>query len=96
MVDQCTDSGYTPLPLDAPRGVYGPESVSGVRNQHIPNRVFRKKTIRRPRKSETVKRRRQKIHRDRLIALGVPEEKVLKMDPTEVRTLLKRPNKVAK
>ena len=50
----------------------------------------------RPVKKMSDKRRRQKVQRRRLVALGVPEEKVKKMDPVVVRTLLKRPAKLLK
>ena len=41
-------------------------------------------------------RRREKVQRKRLIALGVPEDVVLKLNSKEVRTLLKRPEKTRK
>ena len=50
----------------------------------------------RPVKKVSEKKRRQKVQRRRLIALGMPEEKVNKMDPLQVRTLLKRPAKLKK
>lgn len=48
----------------------------------------------RPKKSEADKRARQKVHRKRLVALGVPEEKVVKLNAQEMRTLLRRPKKI--
>lgn len=50
----------------------------------------------RPRKAAGPKRRRQLEQRRRLIALGVPEEQVAKMNPKEVRDMLKYPAKVKK
>ncbi|MCH7224765.1 hypothetical protein [Haloferula sp. A504] len=50
----------------------------------------------RPTKAPGPKRRRQLEHRRRLIALGVSEEEVSKMNPKEIRDLLKRPAKVQK
>jgi hypothetical protein len=57
--------------------------------------TFRNKNLVRPRKSAKDRVRRQRLHRQRLIALGVPEEKVNKMDPSAVRTMLRHPKKVA-
>lgn len=50
----------------------------------------------RPVKGTSDKKRREKVQRSRLVKLGVSEEKVNKMDATEVRTMLKRPAKLAK
>ena len=50
----------------------------------------------RPVKKTSDRKRRQKVQRRRLIALGVPEEKVKKLNPLQVRMLLKRPAKVKK
>lgn len=50
----------------------------------------------RPRKGGAAKRRRQADHRKRLVALGVESDVVAKMNPREVRTMLKYPAKVAK
>lgn len=57
-------------------------------------RSKRKKPMRRPRKSEALKRRRAKLHRKRLVALGLPEEKVAKLNSKEMRSLLLRPKKL--
>jgi hypothetical protein len=57
---------------------------------------FQKKGLRRPKKSGGNKRRREKLHRKRLVALGVPEEKVNKMGPVNVRKLLRKPKKLLK
>lgn len=57
-----------------------------VRNRHLT----------RKRKSEAEKRHRHKVHRRRLVALGVPAEKVTKLNSKEMRALLKRPVKTAK
>ena len=55
----------------------------------------RNKHLCRPRKSDASHRRRTKIWRRRLIALGMKEEAVNKLTPLQVRTLLKRPAEVA-
>ncbi len=48
----------------------------------------------RPRKSGTAKNRRQLEHRRRLMALGVAEDKVRRLDAAMVRTLLHDPRKI--
>lgn len=48
----------------------------------------------RPKKSESAKRARQNVHRKRLVKLGLAEDKVSKMTPQEMRTLLRRPKKI--
>ena len=50
----------------------------------------------RPVKGASDKKRREKVQRNRLIALGVAEDKVMKMNTLEVRMLLKRPAKLKK
>jgi hypothetical protein len=57
--------------------------------------TFRNKNLVRPRKSAKDRIRRQKVHRQRLIALGVTEDEVNRMDPTDVRRMLRHPKKVA-
>lgn len=57
-------------------------------------RKFNKKPVSRPKKSMSEKARRQRQQRARLIALGMPEAEVAKLDPQAVRTLLKHPKKV--
>jgi hypothetical protein len=54
----------------------------------------RYKHINRPRKTEAEKRRREKVWRKRLAALGLPEDKLAKMNRIAMRTALKRPAKV--
>jgi hypothetical protein len=49
----------------------------------------------RPRKKPGDKRRRAKTQQRRLVALGVPEEKVARMTTKAVRQLLARPGKLA-
>ena len=60
------------------------------------NRKYFKTNKTRPRKAAGPKRRRQLEHRKRLIALGVDEETVSKMNPREVRDMVKYPAKVKK
>ena len=55
-----------------------------------------KTQLTRPRKGGAAKRRRQAEHRKRLIALGVDEAEVARMNPREVRTMLKYPAKLSK
>jgi hypothetical protein len=50
----------------------------------------------RPVKGTSDKKRREKVQALRLIGLGVPEATVKTMNPTEVRTMLKRPAKLKK
>jgi hypothetical protein len=57
---------------------------------------YYKKGRARPKKSATDKRRRERMQRKRLTALGVPAAKVGKMNTKVVRTMLKRPNKIKK
>lgn len=59
-------------------------------------RKYRKLPRMRPTKRGAARRRREKVQRLRLVALGVPEEKVRRMTITEVRTMLRRPTKIAK
>ncbi|HMP72928.1 MAG TPA: hypothetical protein PKE55_06640 [Kiritimatiellia bacterium] len=56
----------------------------------------RHKPTTRPRKSMTLKARRLKVQKRRLVGLGVEESAVKKMAAPEVRALLKRPKKLAK
>ena len=56
----------------------------------------RNKHLNRPRKSVAARRRRNKLHRARLVKLGVPEEKAAKLNTMEIRALIRRPNKTAK
>lgn len=60
------------------------------------SKFVRNKHLTRKRKGEADKRRRQKVQRRRLLALGVPAEKAAKMNAKQVRTLLRRPLKTAK
>jgi len=57
-------------------------------------RKFTKTVITRPRKSGAARRQRQKNQMKRLIDLGMSEEAVEKLNPKEVRDLLKYPAKV--
>jgi hypothetical protein len=52
------------------------------------------KHVRRPKKSPAEKRRRQAVQKKRLVGLGVPAEKVAKMQPGVVRTMLRHPAKI--
>ena len=53
--------------------------------------VERLKHNRRPRKSEAERNRRLKAQKKRLVALGISQETADKLQPLEIRTLLKRP-----
>ena len=59
-------------------------------------RKYFKTHMTRPRKKPGAKRRRQLEQKRRLIALGVDEEAVEKMNPKEIRDKLKYPKKVEK
>ena len=58
-------------------------------------RKLNKAPMTRPRKKARERRRREQEHRKRLIALGVPEEELRTMTSQGIRTLLKRPAKLA-
>jgi hypothetical protein len=57
-------------------------------------RKFNKTNITRPRKGGAAKVNRQNTQRKRLIALGMDEAAVAKLNPREVRDFLKAPAKV--
>jgi len=59
-------------------------------------RKFTRKPLTRPKKNLGDKRRREKVQRRRLIALGVPESQVNAMNPKQVRELLKKPLRTKK
>lgn len=59
------------------------------------NRKFEKKPRMRPKKGPAQRLRRQKVQAARLIGLGMDADVVAKMDPKDVRDLLKRPAKVS-
>ena len=58
-------------------------------------RKFNKTNITRPRKGGAANVNRQNTQRKRLLALGVSEEAVAKMNPREVRDMLKFPAKIS-
>ena len=60
------------------------------------NSAARNKNLTRPRKGAGKKARRLKIHKRRLVALGMDEGEVEQLNSRDVLTLLKRPAKVAK
>jgi hypothetical protein len=51
-------------------------------------RKFNKKPVTRPKKKPRDRRRRERTHRKRLIALGVPEADVAKMNSKQLRERL--------
>lgn len=53
----------------------------------------RNKHLNRPRKSDAARKRRNKIHRKRLVAIGIPDAQVAKFDTKTMRTLLRKPKK---
>jgi hypothetical protein len=59
-------------------------------------RTLHKKPRTRPTKSEGERRRRQKTQKARLVKLGMDSAVVAKMQPDQVRELLKRPANIAK
>ena len=59
-------------------------------------RTFNKAPISRPKKKAVDRRRRDKIHKVRLAALGVPEEDILHMTSKKIREMLKYPVKTQK
>jgi hypothetical protein len=54
------------------------------------------KATARPKKAGCARRRREKVHRQRLEAFGVDPKRVKRMTAEDVRTLLKRPAKLRK
>lgn len=54
-------------------------------------RTFQKRPKTRPKKNPSDRRRREKIQRRRLVALGMDEEAVRRMTSRQVLDLLKRP-----
>ena len=56
--------------------------------------VERVKHVRRPKKSTAERARRQKVQKKRLVALGLTEDEVAKMNADVLRTLLHRPMQV--
>lgn len=70
-------------------------------NQTQPDRtmadkVIRNKNLSRPRKAKGAKARRQRDQKKRLIALGLDEAVVFRMNAREVLTALQRPARIAK
>jgi hypothetical protein len=57
---------------------------------------FRNKNIQRPKKSGLARRSRERIHRRRLIELGMTEDQVKHLDTKSLRTLLKKPVQTAR
>jgi hypothetical protein len=58
-------------------------------------RKFRKAPRVRPKKKPIERRRREATQKKRLVALGMDEAKVSKLNSKEARELLKRPAKIA-
>jgi hypothetical protein len=53
-------------------------------------RAMRKKTLRRPIKKPRLKRRRLMEQKERLVAAGVTEEKLVHMNTKEIRTAIRK------
>ncbi len=56
---------------------------------------FKRKHRRRPIKSALERARRHMVQRKRLVALGQDEAKVAKLEPFQLRALLKRPKRLS-
>lgn len=52
--------------------------------------------MKRPIKKASDKRRREKVQRKRLVGLGVDAETVKKLNPSQIRQMLKAPKKIKK
>ena len=52
------------------------------------------KPIRRPKKQDGERRRREKVHRKRLIGFGVSEAVVAKLNTKQIREMLRLPEKL--
>ena len=57
-------------------------------------RTLNKAPRTRPRKTPSERRRREKVQRQRLVALGMDEECVVKLTSKDLRELLRKPAKV--
>lgn len=57
---------------------------------------FKRKHRRRPIKSALERARRYKVQRQRLVSRGMEAAQVAKLEPFELRALLKRPNRMEK
>lgn len=62
--------------------------------KHLTQRTIRNKNRYRPKKTPAERRRRERVQRRRLAALGVPEETVARLDALTVRRLLRHPAKL--
>ena len=60
------------------------------------NRTLQKAPRTRPVKKPRERKRRDKVQRARLIALGVPEDEAANLNTRQVREMLKRPARVKK
>jgi hypothetical protein len=58
-------------------------------------RIWRKKPLRRPKKTGTDRRRRQRMHRERLVELGADPKAVSAMNPKRVRAALNTKRRAA-
>ena len=58
--------------------------------------VERIKHVRRPKKTTAERARRQKAQKRRLVALGFPQAEADRLQPVEIRTMLKRPKEVVR
>jgi hypothetical protein len=59
-------------------------------------RRFDKKPRVRPKKDGCDKKRKEKVQKRRLVALGMPEDLAARLNPKQVRDFLKYPNKLDK
>ena len=57
-------------------------------------RTFNKNPRTRPKKGTAERARRVRTHIKRLVALGLDEAELVKMDPPELRALLRNPKKI--
>lgn len=58
--------------------------------------MAKKKTTSRKKKTNCDKQRRLKVHKKRLVALGMEEKVVAKMNPRKIKDLLKYPVRTAR
>ena len=72
--------------------------LSGLNEDERPvmgsGRTYNKAPKTRPKKSAGARRRREKLHRLRLVALGMDAEEVRKLTSKKMRELLQRPAKL--
>jgi len=55
---------------------------------------FRRKSLRRPKKTVGERRQKERKQKKRLIAMGLSSEKAMKLNGVQIRNLLRNPKKI--